>query len=133
MSFQVYLQRFHNDEPAGISLDHIRQAFPGMLTELEEDYWQIIFSPDLSSDLFLQFLSGSDQQVHVISIDRLNQNQNLWHGVFKLLENEGVIFHFPGIEAPLARAAVSSNLGKPILVKSADVIAGVVEAAQVLP
>lgn len=126
MSFQVFLQVFDNTEPAGIFLKQIRAAFPGLLLELEEDYWQLRFAHEESSDLFLQFLPGSQEQVHVISIDRLSGDMRLWNGVFELLENEGAIFHFPGMAAPLGRCDVSSPLGAVKMIAGADELARVV-------
>jgi len=128
MSFQVYLQIFHGGMPAGISLPSIRAAFPGLLLELEEDYWQLNYAPEESSDLFLQFLPGNEEQVHTISFDRLAKDMRLWNGIFRLLENDGAIFHFPGMEAPLARAEVSSDLGKPVIVLGAMEIVRLVGA-----
>jgi hypothetical protein len=139
MSFQVYLQAFHNGEPAGIALQRIRDAFPAILNKIEDDYWQVNFSADMSSDVFLQFLSGNTELVHSISFDRLHADKRLWQGIYELLHQHGTVFYFPGATAPLIRnqgayhqlpAELQQSLGIPIIISDALTIAQHVEVTQ---
>jgi hypothetical protein len=140
MSFQVYLQAFSHGEPTGIALQRIRDAFPAILNGLEDDYWQVTFSADAASDVFLQFLSGSAELVHSISFDRLHADKRLWHGMYQLLLEHGAVFYFPGNAAPLIRhqgaydqlpADLRQSLGTPVIVSDALAIARHVEMSQV--
>jgi hypothetical protein len=139
MSFQLYLQVFENKQPAGISLDSLREAFAGMLLEIEEDYWQVNFGPNLSSDLFLQFLPSHSEFVHTLSIDRPHRDQRLWQAIFELLAQTGMILYYPGAQAPLMRDLqtysnipddLMASLGDPLMVNEASTIEAIIENAQ---
>jgi hypothetical protein len=139
MSFQLYLQLFENKKPAGISQDSLRKAFAGMLIEIEEDYWQINFGSNQSSDLFLQFLPSNSELVHIISIDRPHQDQRLWQAIFELLAQPGMILYYPDGQAPLLRDLQTysnvpddliASLGEPLVVSEASIVAAIIESAQ---
>ena len=128
MSFDLYLQKFQNGKAAGIALDVIRDVFGKYVVELDEDFWQVQYSVDESSDIFLQPLSGDDGLIHTLSIHRPCSNIRLWEGLWLLLELPGAIFYYPGCVAPLARDSqaginmpedMRKSLGDPVIATSA--------------
>jgi hypothetical protein len=135
MSFEVYLQAFRTGAPAGIAADAIRRAFGAALVELEEDFWQVRFADDASSDLLLQPLPADPARVHTISIYRPCRDLPLWQAVYRLLQLPGTLLWFPGGDAALARdpeiasalpAALLSALGPPRPVASAEDLAAAI-------
>ena len=128
MSFDLYLQKFQNGKAAGIALDVIRDVFGKYVVELDEDFWQVQYSVDESSDIFLQPLSGDDGLIHTLSIHRPCSDIRLWESLWLLLELPGTIFYYPGCIAPLARDSqagtnmpedMRTSLGDPVITTSA--------------
>lgn len=136
MSFQLYLQSFSGGNPAGFTRDALRRAFVGVLEELEDDYWQADFGAAGRSDLFLSFLQDGSQRIHSVSIDHPSADDRLWQAIWTLLGIPGVLFHFPGSTAPLARspgagaevpAGLRETLGQPIVIADArDILDAVI-------
>ena len=131
MSFDLYLQAFESGKPAGIAPEIIRATFGQYLVEVEEDFWQVQYEVDQSSDLFLQTLPNDASLIHSISIHRPCRDIRLWEAVWRLLKVPGAIFYFPGCSAPFARdtmtssavpSALRKSLGEPVLVHSAQEI-----------
>ena len=118
MSFQLYLQMFSAGEPAGFTRDAIRQAFAGMLVELEEDYWQVDIGSARRSDLFLSFLEGGSERIHSLAIEHASTDERLWQAVWTLLGLPGCVFHFPGSTAPLARDPGAASALPPGLLET---------------
>ena len=137
MSFDLYLQVFDSGKPAGIAPEIIRATFGQYLVEVEEDFWQVQYEVDESSDLFLQTLLSDASLIHSISIHRPCRDVRLWEAVWRLLKVQGTIFYFPGCSAPFARDPMASSamppdmrssLGEPIIVSSELEISQAVEA-----
>ncbi len=131
MSFDLYVQAFGGGRPAGIPREALREAFGAELVELEEDYWQLQFGFDASTDLFLQELPGFPDRVHGVSIHRPCQDMRLFQAIWNLLGVTGTILYYPGGAAPLARdtlagasmpAELLRSLGQPTLVNDAAAI-----------
>jgi hypothetical protein len=127
MSFDLYLQTFQNGKPAGIPLQAIRSAFGKYVVELDEDFWQVQYSADESSDIFLQPLPDDECSIHTISIHRPCKDIRLWDGLWRLLELSGAVFYYPGCVAPLARDSQAAShmpnsmresLGDPVMASS---------------
>lgn len=55
MSFDLYLQAFQNGKAAGMAPEIIRNAFGKYVIEIEEDFWQVQYGADESSDIFYSF------------------------------------------------------------------------------
>lgn len=131
MSFDLYLQAFRLGEPAGLPIQEVRDAFGPELLELEEDFWQVRYAPDQSSDLFLQPLPGQPQLIHCLSIHRPCTDSRLFEAAWRLLGMTGTVLYFPGCAEPLARdllagAAMPSDmrrsLGAPtVIARAADI------------
>jgi len=128
MSFDLYLQVFENGHASGVAPEIIRATFGQYLVEVEEDFWQVQYEVDESSDLFLQTVPGDASLIHSISIHRPCRDIRLWEAVWRLLKMSGTIFYFPGCSAPLARDPMASaampidmrqSLGDPVVVHSA--------------
>lgn len=128
MSFDLYLQKFHNGKAAGISPDVIRDAFGKYVVEMDEDFWQVQYSVESSSDIFLQMLPDDDGLIHTLSIHRPCGDIRLWEGLWLLLELPGTIFYYPGCIAPMARDPLAGvnmpndmreSLGDPVVATSA--------------
>jgi hypothetical protein len=128
MSFDLYLQAFQNGNAAGIAPEIIRNAFGKYVIELDEDFWQVQYSANESSDIFLQLLPGDDVLIHTLSIHRPCSDIRLWESLWLLLELPGTLFYYPGCVAPLARDSQAGinmpndmrvSLGDPIVVTSA--------------
>ena len=128
MSFDLYWQVFQNGKAAGIAPEIIGTAFGKYLIELDEDYWQVQYGTDESSDIFLQLLPADDSLVHTISIHRPCRDIRLWEALYILLELPGTIFYYPGCDAPLARdpqaalampSEMRESLGDPVFVSNA--------------
>ena len=128
MSFDLYLQVFENGKPAGVAAEIIRATFGQYLIEVEEDFWQVQYDVDESSDLFLQTVPGDAGLIHSISIHRPCRDIRLWEAVWRLLKMPGTIFYFPGCNTPLTRdpasvvampADMRQSIGDPAVVHSA--------------
>ncbi len=128
MSFDLYLQKFQNGKAAGMSLDVIRDAFGKYTVELDEDFWQVQYSADESSDIFLQPLPGDNSLIHTLSIHRPCRDIRLWESLYLLLELPGTLFYYPGCVAALARDSqaginmpedMRESLGNPVIAASA--------------
>ena len=128
MSFDLYLQVFENGKAAGAPPEIIRSTFGQYLIEVEEDFWQVQYDVDESSDLFLQPSPNDPSLIHSISIHRPCRDIRLWEAVWRLLKLPGTIFYFPGCNAPLTRDPIASvampsdmraSLGDPIVVHNA--------------
>ncbi|MGH8051264.1 MAG: hypothetical protein ACRERV_02545 [Methylococcales bacterium] len=131
MSFDLYLQVFENGRAVGVAPEIIRATFGQYLIEVEEDFWQVQYDVDESSDLFLQPAPGDATLIHSLSIHRPCRDIRLWEAVWRLLKMSGSIFYFPGCNAPLARDPMASlampsemrkSLGDPVIVHSAQEI-----------
>ena len=109
MSFDVYLQAFRAGEPAGIPLPRIRLAFAPYVVEIDEDYWRIEYSQELSCDLFLQALADDANLIHSLSVHRPCEDARLWHALWQLMAQTGTVFHFPGCEAPMTRDPAAAS------------------------
>lgn len=138
MSFDLYLQAFDNGNPAGIALEIIRDAFGSQVIEVDEDYWQVQYGNEDSSDIFLQALPDESSLIHTISIHRPCRDVRLWQSIWLLLELPGTVFYFPGCDAPLTRdpmAAIAmpddmlASIGEPVIVSSAMEIFQVIQIA----
>lgn len=109
MSFEVYLQAFHNRQESGFAPERVRELLGEHLTEVEPDFWQIRFSSSESSDLFLSPANTEALQIHSISVHRPCNDSRLWEALFALLEVPGSIFYFPGCLAPLTRDPAAAD------------------------
>ena len=136
MSFDLYLQVFQSGKAGGIAPEIIRNAFGKYVIEIDEDFWQVQYGADESSDIFLQLLPDDSSRVHTISIHRPCRNIHLWQSVWLLLEIPGTIFYFQGCDAPLARdpragmampSEMRESLGDPVIVLSVLEISQVIE------
>lgn len=128
MSFDIYLQTFRNQQAAGIGLEILRDAFGKYAVEMDEDYWQVQYGLEESSDIFLQPLPGNSSAIHTISIHRPCRDFRLWESLWRLLGIAGTVLYYPSCDAPMARDPVAGmsmpdamreSLGDPIIVSSA--------------
>lgn len=131
MSFDLYLQAFDGGRPAGIPLERLRESFGAQLVELEEDYWQLQFGFDASTDVFLQELPGRRELAHGLAFHRPCPDPRFFQALWKLLGNPGTILYYPEGAAPLARDSLAGesmpaellrSLGQPTLVEDAAAI-----------
>lgn len=138
MSFDLYLQAFESGKAAGIEVDIIRDAFGSHVIEIDEDYWQVQYGSDESSDVFLQTLPGNEFLIHTVSIHRPCRDVRLWQSIWKLLDTPGTVFYFPGCTAALSRDSQIANampvdmlesIGEPLPVCSAMEIFEAVQTA----
>ncbi len=138
MSFQLYVQSFTHGEPSGFTRDELRQAFSGVLVELEEDYWQADFGANGSSNLFLSFMEDGSDRIHNLSIDHPSIDDRLWQAIWILLAVPGTVFHFPGAVSALARdpdagtslpPEMRNVLGQPITISHFKAISQSLDAA----
>ena len=127
MSFDLYLQRFESGEAAGIALDIVRDAFGSHVIEVDEDYWQLQYGSDDSSDIFLQTLPDDSSLIHTISVHRPCRDARLWQSIWLLLEMPGTLLYFPGCDAPMSRDSqialalpddMRTQMAAPLLVKA---------------
>ena len=114
MSFDAYVQFFANGAEAGIAPDHVRDAFPGLVEVLDDDYWLLRFGDDSATDLFLRPASHDPQLVHSLSFHKPAGDARLWHGIFALLGNDGAVFHCPGGGPAQVRDAESLQLSESL-------------------
>lgn len=128
MSFDLYLQAFQNGKAAGMAPEIIRDAFGKYVIEIEEDFWQVQYGVNESSDIFLQLLPHDVSLVHTISIHRPCGDIRLWESLCLLLELPGTVLYYPGCDAPLARDSqaginmpdtMRESLGEPVIVSKA--------------
>jgi len=127
MSFDVYLQSFHNGELAGIPRQRVRDAFGTHLTEIGPDDWQLRYDDANSCDLDLMGDDTDAAMVLGFTVYRPCSDQRLWDGLASILASGDVVLYFPGGRAPLvARSTVTDHLpasmvealGQPVVVAS---------------
>lgn len=127
MSFDLYLQAFQGGRASGIGLEVLRDAFGKHVIEMDDDYWQLQYSMNESSDIFLQPLPDNSSSIHTVSIHRPCRDERLWESIWLLLETPGTIIYFPGCRAPMMRdpsaamampEAMRQSLGLPLIVLS---------------
>lgn len=128
MSFDLYLQVFQDGKANGIGLDVLRDAFGKYVIEMDEDYWQVQYGLEESSDIFLQPLPGNPSFIHTISIHRPCRDLRLWGSLWQLLGIAGTLLYYPSCAAPVARDPMAArsmpevmreSLGDPLVVSSA--------------
>lgn len=128
MSFDLYLQAFQDGKASGIGLEVVRDVFGKYVIEKDEDYWQMQYDLEESSDIFLQPLPGNPLSIHTISIHRPCRDLRLWESLWRLLGISGTVLYYPSCDAPMARDPMSGismpdemreSLGDPIIVSSA--------------
>lgn len=128
MSFDIYLQTFQDGKASGIGLDTLRHAFGQYVIEMDDDYWQVQYGPEESSDIFLQPLPEDPHSIHTISIHRPCRDVRLWESLWRLLGIAGSVLYYPSCDAPLARDSMAGlsmpdemreSLGDPLIVSSA--------------
>ncbi len=128
MSFDLYLQVFQDGKASGIGLDILRDAFGKYVVEMDDDYWQVQYGMEESSDIFLQPLPEDSLSIHTISIHRPCRDVRLWESLWCLLDNAGTVLYYPSCDAPLSRdpmagmsmpAEMRESLGDPLIVSSA--------------
>lgn len=128
MSFDLYLQAFRDGKAAGIGLDILRDAFGKYVIEIDEDFWQVQYGLDESSDIFLQPLGEDSAFVHTLSIHRPCRDERLWESLWRILELPGTVFYYPTCHAPIARDTTAGlsmpdemreSLGQPLVVSNA--------------
>lgn len=128
MSFDLYLQAFQDGKASGIGLDVLRDAFGKYVIEMDEDYWQLQYSMEESSDIFLQPLPDNSSSIHTISIHRPCRDLRLWESLWRLLGIAGTVLYYPSCDAPVARDPMAGmsmpdemreSLGDPLIVSSA--------------
>ena len=128
MSFDLYLQVFQDGKASGIGLDILRDAFGQYVVEMDDDYWQVQYGMEESSDIFLQPLPADSLSIHTISIHRPCRDVRLWESLWRLLDISGSVLYYPSCDAPVARdpmagmsmpAEMRESLGDPLIVSSA--------------
>jgi len=128
MSFDLYLQTFQDGKANGIGLEVLRDAFGKYVVEMDEDYWQVQYDLEESSDIFLQPLPGNPLLIHTISIHRPCRDLRLWESLWRLLGIAGTLLYYPSCDAPVARDPIAgmsmpdemrASLGDPLIVSSA--------------
>lgn len=128
MSFDLYLQTFRDGSASGIALDIVRDAFGKYVVEVDEDFWQVQYGPEDSSDIFLQPLGDEALLIHTISIHRPCRDMRLWDSLYHLLGLPGTIVYYPGCKSPMVRdsqagrdmsAQLRESLGEPVIVNNA--------------
>lgn len=127
MSFDIYLQSFHQGEFAGIPRQCVRDAFGPHLTENGPDDWQLRYDDANSCDLDLMGHDTDATMVLGFTVYRPCSDQRLWDGLASILASGDVVLFFPGCRAPLvARSTVTHHLpeslikalGQPVVVTS---------------
>jgi len=128
MSFDIYVQSFRDGKAAGVGLEILHDAFGKYVIEVDEDYWQVQYGADESSDIFLQALVNDPSSIHTISIHRPCRDSRLWQSLWQLLELPGTVLYYPACEAPMTRDVLAGlamppdmreSLGEPCLVSGA--------------
>jgi hypothetical protein len=138
MSFDVYLQSFHNGEPAGIPSQRIRDAFGAHLTEIGPNFWQLRYDDANWCDLDLTAHETDATMISDFTVHRPCSDQRLWDALASILASGDIVLYFPGCRAPLvAQSAVIDHLpasmvealGQPVIVTSGREIQEEIHAA----
>jgi len=138
MSFDVYLQSFHNGELAGIPRQCVRDAFGPHVTETGPDDWQLRYDDANSSALDLMGHDTDATMILGFTVYRPCSDQRLWDALASILASGDVVLFFPGGRAPLvARSSVVHHLpasmiealGQPVVVTSGREIRREIHAA----
>ena len=128
MSFDLYLQAFQDGKASGINLEVLRDTFGKYVIEMDDDYWQVHYDSEESSDIFLQPLPEDSSSIHTISIHRPCRDLRLWESLWRLLGIAGTVLYYPSCDAPMARdpragtsmpSDMHESLGDPLIVSSA--------------
>ena len=138
MSFDLYIQSFENGTPAGIPKVFVRHVFGSHLTEVEPDYWTLVFSQNDSCSVFPIVHEDLPDLVLGLSISNPCDDPILWHCLYRLMTFGNTVLYFPGGPGPLALdARVASHmpqdmqvsLVKPVIVSGGLDIQQIVSAA----
>ena len=138
MSFDLYIQSFETGTPAGIPRTFVRDVFGSHLTEVEPDYWTLMFSQNESCSVFPTVHEDFPDLVLGLSIGNPCDDQILWQSLFRLMTFGNTILYFPGGPGPLVLDArvvshmphdMQESLGKAVIVSSGQDIQRIVRAA----
>jgi hypothetical protein len=131
MSFEVYVQFFHEGRETIVSEAAVRGAFPGLVEVVDEDYWRLRFGQDDTTDLFLAPAANGAPGVHTLSFHRPGHDARLWSGIWQLLAMPGAVYFHPGSLALVLRdaaavahlpAALRDARGEAIVVAGPDAL-----------
>ena len=129
MSFDVYLQAFHEGAAGGIPRHRVREAFGAYAQEAQPNYWRLRYDEINSCDIDL---SGDPATVESLAVHRPCADARLWDSLASILALGNVVLYFPGCRAPMIAcsevvphlpADMIEAMGRPIVVTTgADVL-----------
>ncbi len=139
MSFEVFLQRFENGQPSGMSADAVRNAFTNFEDDSEPDYWHLRYAPNDDCHVHVSRPDDAHQQISALSIHRPCVDLRLWDSVLRLLQLGQWVLYWPAEPPPLVMAdaeyanhlpaGMREALGPIRVVRSGDEILQLIRAS----
>ena len=134
MSFDVYIQWFHDGDSQGLPEERVRSAFGDALKVQDDFGWRLSYGPGLESDVYV---SRRDGKVEGLTVNRPAEAPALWQALFDFLGVENAVFFFPGSGLFIRSIAVVRHLppemvealGPPRVVSSAAALRHTLDAA----
>jgi hypothetical protein len=136
VSFDLFLECFHNGKSSGIAEDDIRAAFgPALRDDPEFECWLVGYTAERSDCVMVYYSRDPEDETRVtgLLINRPLADPRLWQSLYQIMLLGNVALLFPGQEHPLvASASVIEHLPKKMqratLVENAEAIIRAIES-----
>jgi hypothetical protein len=114
MSFDVFVDSYHDGLPAGISRDTVRLALGDFVSEIDSMCWQVRYDPNNFCDLYLS-KDADPNKIFGFMISRPCADVRLWEAVATILGLGALVLHFDGRVALVGSASAVAHLPKEMI------------------
>jgi len=115
MSFDVFVDAYHEGAPASISRAAVRSVFGRFVSEIDPACWHARYDAKNFCDLYLGVDLADPQKIFGFMISGPCADERLWEALVSILKLGAVVLHFEGRAAFVGSPSTVSHLPKDML------------------
>jgi hypothetical protein len=120
MSFDIFVDAYHEGAPAGISREAVRTIFGRFVSEVDMTCWRARYDEANFCDLYLSVDPAEPKKISGFMISGPCVDERLWDALASVLKLGAVVLHFEGRAAFVGSPRTVSHLPKAMIEQFGD-------------
>ena len=101
MSFELFMQCYDRERPAGASENAVRAAFTNFANDSDPDYWHVVYDDANNCNIAVSRDENDTNRITALTVHRPCGDDRLWDSFFRVLSLGPWVLFFPAENPPL--------------------------------